>query len=62
MHQQRDFELGEFTKALDESKAMCQQIREQLALKEQELKKKDKEMMQLRGKVLDSRDEYFSNL
>jgi hypothetical protein len=30
---------------LNESKAMCQQIREQLALKEQELKRKDKEMM-----------------
>ena len=47
---------------MNESKAMCQQIREQLALKEQELKRKDKEMMQLRGKVLDSREEYFSNL
>ena len=41
---------------------MCQQIRDQLASKEQELKRKDKEMMQLRGKVLDSREEYFSNL
>jgi len=47
---------------LNESKAICQQIREQLALKEQELKRKDKDMMQLRGKVLDSREEYFSNL
>jgi hypothetical protein len=47
---------------LNESKGMCQHIREQLALKDQELKRKDKEMMQLRGKVLDSREEYFSNL
>jgi len=62
LRQQRDFELGEFTKALDESKAMCQQIRDQLASKEQEVKRKDKEMMQLRGKVLDSHEEYFSNL
>jgi hypothetical protein len=41
---------------------MCQQIRQQLALKDQELKRKDNEMMQLRGKVLESREEYFSNL
>ena len=47
---------------MNEAKAMCQQIREQLVLKEQEVKRKDKEMMQLRDKVLDSREEYFSNL
>ena len=41
---------------------MCQQVRDQLASKEQEVKRKDKEMMLLRGKVLDSREEYYSNL
>ena len=62
LRKQREFELGEFTRALEESKAMCQQVRDQLASKEQEVKRKDKEMMLLRGKVLDSREEYFSNL
>jgi hypothetical protein len=28
LRQQRDFELGEFTRALEESKVMCQQVRD----------------------------------
>ena len=62
LRNQRDFEISEFTKALNDQKLVAQQLKDQLAQKDKEVKKKDKEMMSLRGKVLESREEYFSNL